>query len=313
MRRVLIFGNPIAGRGRGAALAAELERELRFRGYDSQLILSQPDRQDHGFDSREVVAAVVIGGDGTLRAVADLAISSAMGGSGLTGAVQGSDLIPYPLLIVPMGTANLMGKHLGIAWSKSDPATAIARALERPKLVHLDVARTPTGILLLVAGVGYDAAVVHELARIRKGAITMATYLGPMLRTFLNYDFPPLTITADSRHVFGPAPAIAVIGNVPEYGTGFPLLPLARPDDQMLDLCVMPCSSRSGLIRLFLAAAAGQHLDEEGVIYTKAKTIQVDSPSQVPVEVDGEPAAFTPLEIDLLPGRIPFIVPQSYD
>jgi diacylglycerol kinase family enzyme len=31
----------------------------------------------------------------------------------------------------------------------------------------------------------------------------------------------------------------------------------------------------------------------------------------VPVQVDGEPAGQTPVEIDLLPCRIPFIVPAG--
>jgi len=100
-----------------------------------------------------------------------------------------------------------------------------------------------------------------------------------------------------------------MVGNVAEYGTGFAVLPHARPDDGLLDVCVMPCSSHGELIKLFLAAAAGEHLQQEGVVYAKGKHVLIDSPEKVPVQVDGEAAGTTPLEIDLLPLRVPFIVP----
>ena len=306
MQRVVIFANPIAGSGRSRALADQIEQHLRRRGYRPQVLLTRVDSGQLVIAEQDIGAAIVIGGDGTLRAVADWAIGSAVAPGEKIG--TGAIFSP-PLLLVPVGTANLMGRHLGIAFGDPDPAQQVVRALEHGRIVHLDVARTRGGIFLLVAGVGFDAAVVHELSRCRTGPIAKLNYIAPALRTLLSYDFPPLSIVADDRPIFGPAPALALIGNIPEYGTGFPLLPHAKPDDQLLDLCVMPCANRRQLLQLFVAAAAGQHIEQDGVVYTKARSIRIDSPRPVPVQVDGEPAGFTPLHIDLLPGRIPFIVP----
>src|SRR5438552_4120428 len=75
--------------------------------------------------------------------------------------------LPYPLLIVPMGTANLMGKHLGVNWSDENIGEEVAEALAAANVRQLDVARTNGGIFLLMAGVGFDAWVVHELDRVR--------------------------------------------------------------------------------------------------------------------------------------------------
>jgi diacylglycerol kinase (ATP) len=210
---------------------------------------------------------------------------------------------------VPMGTANLMGRHLGIAWDAHQMPQQVVEAVRRRRIVELDAATTRDGIFLLMAGVGFDAHVVHELNRVRSGPISLATYVLPMLRAVFQYDFPKITVGVDGNVIFNDAPAIAMVGNVAEYGTGFPMLPHACSTDGLLDVCIMPCSSRRDLLRLALAAAAGEHLREEGVVYIKGRHVRVDSPVPVAVQVDGEAAGTTPVEMDLLPWKIPFIVP----
>jgi diacylglycerol kinase family enzyme len=41
--------------------------------------------------------------------------------------------------------------------------------------------------------------------------------------------------------------------------------------------------------------------------------VRIEATEPVPVQVDGEPAGMTPVDIDLLPCRIPFIVPAESD
>ena len=42
---------------------------------------------------------------------------------------------------------------------------------------------------------------------------------------------------------------------------------------------------------------------------TKGKRIRIESDEPAPVQIDGEAAGHTPIDIDLLPVRLPFIVP----
>jgi YegS/Rv2252/BmrU family lipid kinase len=294
---LLLFANPISGRGRAAKLARDLERDLTRAGYQVHTFRTRPNDISR-LPNLPVAAAIVIGGDGTLRAVAGRLMQ---------------DATPPPLLIIPMGTANLMGRHLGIAWDEPQLADQVIAALNTGRILHLDAASANGDLLLLVAGVGLDASIVHELARRRSGPITYLSYAMPALSALGAYDYPPLTVTTDGQPLFGPAPAMAFIGNVPEYGTGFPILPLASPTDGLLDICVLPCRNREELWAHALHAAAGEHLHGENVVYAKATHIQIDSPAAapVPVQVDGEAAGHTPLTIDLLPTRLPFIVPSS--
>ncbi|HEY8665569.1 MAG TPA: diacylglycerol kinase family protein [Tepidisphaeraceae bacterium] len=298
---IVIFANPISGRGRGAQMAQRLTAGFQRAGRHTVTFLQHADTiPDAQFVSvARASAAIVIGGDGTLRTVA-ARLLTALG-----------HRMP-PLLIVPLGTANLMGRHLGIRWDDAHLEMQVMQALATGHIVHLDAARANQGLCLLVAGVGIDGAIVHELDRVRSGPIRMTSYALPSLLAFAKYDYPPLTVIADGRVVMNRTPAMAFIGNIPEYGTGFAILPHARPDDGLLDLCVIPCRNRRETVSLFLHAAAAQHLDAEDAVYLKARSIRIESAWPAPVQVDGEAAGFTPLQIDLLPDRLPFIVPTDY-
>lgn len=300
MDEVLIFGNPIAGRGQGQRIAKRLAASLSREGYDVRVSLKRPDLLDRDEIVRENArAAIAIGGDGTLRAVADR----------LARECDASACPTPPLLVVPLGTANLMGRHLGIKWGSKSMEAEVARVIRAGKTVRLDAARANGELFLLMAGVGFDAHVVHELSRVRTGPISMASYLLPAALAVTSYNYPALTVHVDGQKVFAGTPAVAFVGNIPEYGTGFPILPHARSDDGVLDVCVMPCRSPVELVQLFLKAAAGEHAVGEGVVYMKGKQVRIESEKPVPVQLDGDAGGHTPLDIDLLPSRLAFIVP----
>ena len=300
MEEVLIFGNPIAGRGQGQRIATRLAKRLASDGYGVQVVLKPPDTLSHDEILRPNVRAVVaIGGDGTLRSVVDRLVREC----------ETANCAIPPVLVVPLGTANLMGRHLGIKWETRTMEAAVSRAIQQRRTVEVDAARANGTLFLLIASVGFDAHVVHELARVRTGPIRYASYLLPAALAVKDYTYPSVTVTADGKRVFGPKQGFAFVGNIAEYGTGFPILPHAKSNDGLLDICAMPCSDPTELVNLFLRAAAGEHLGMEGVAYLKAKSIRIESPTPVPVQLDGDEAGHTPLEIDLLPVRVPFIVP----
>jgi len=295
---VLIFANPIAGRGKGRELAHTLQSALAQRGHTTQLLLQNPSAIEPKLlreASPEV--ALVIGGDGSIRAVADLLLRNFP-----------PEQIP-PILVVPLGTANLMAQHLHIDWPTRGFEQAIVGAAERRRTVDLDTARANGSLFLLMAGVGIDAAVVHGLARVRTGPIDYTSYVLPAAMALGAYSFPALRVTVDDREAFPTAPAMAFVGNVREYGTGFPILPHAQSTDHVLDVCVLPCNSRQQTIDLVLRAAAGEHLAVEGVVYTKGSRVVIESERSVPVQLDGDASGHTPVEIQLLPARTRFIVP----
>jgi YegS/Rv2252/BmrU family lipid kinase len=295
---VLLFANPIAGMGRGKRIAAALRRTLADRGFDVRPFLEPPESVPENAlrDAGDIAACISIGGDGTLRGVVQRMHD-----------VFGLDRMP-PMVVVPLGTANLMSKHLASKWDEAAIDQQVAEAIEQQKILTLDAATANGKLFLLMAGVGFDAHIIHELDRSRTGPIDITSYALPAALALQSYSYSPLEVEIEGQRAFGPAPALVFVGNVREYGTGFPVLPLARSDDGVLDVCVMPCASRVDVLRLLILVATGDHIRAEGVIYTTATHVKVTSSDSVPIQIDGESAGHTPLEIRMLLQRIPFIV-----
>jgi YegS/Rv2252/BmrU family lipid kinase len=295
--KILIFANPIAGRGKGRVIARRLEKELVAAGFSVQTFFDRPTDIKDQTVHENVHTAIAIGGDGTLRGVVNLLFAGDRDGP--------------PVLPVPMGTANLMGRHLGIQWPDRLLTRAVLHTIQQQKIIRLDAGRANGQLFLLMAGVGIDAQIVHLLDRMRRGPIDMASYLLPAAMTFAFYTFPKITVRVDEKTVLSETPAIAIIGNVSEYGIGIPILTDAISDDGLLDVCVMPCRDRLELIEILVQVAAGEHAQRESVIYTRGKQIQIDSEKPVAVQVDGDSAGFTPLSVELLPGRVRFLLPAT--
>jgi len=316
MDQVYVFANPIAGQGRGKKVAGALARRLEKAGFAVKVCLEHCDAAPAPPPGARVRAAVAIGGDGTLRDVARWSLRQAgiehlLASAPPVHPVANSEAPPepIPLLVVPMGTANLMGLHLGVPWSQSGSEAQIVAAIRDPRLVQLDAARANDQLLLLVAGVGIDGLIVHELDRIRRGPINKLSYLVPAVRALATWRFPAIRVSVDGKPVFGDRPGLAFVGNIREYGTGFPILPDALPDDGLLDVCVLPCATHAEMLDLVLHAANGDHMKMDGAVYVKGRRIHVAANEPIAVQVDGDSAGFTPLDIELLPVRLPFIAP----
>jgi diacylglycerol kinase family enzyme len=305
-QRILIFANPVAGTGKGRLLAQRLGDCFTREGWESQIVQERPEEASEQMLAG-MTAAVSIGGDGTLRSVVERVTEG--------GRTEGPGV-----LVVPMGTANLMGRHLGVGLGMRGVEERAVAAIRGKRIVRLDVGKVssrngPHGgetegrLFLLMVGVGLDGAIVHALDRVRKGPIGFASYLRPAFETLAGYAFHEIEVEVDGQVVWRMGPAVAFAGNVKEYGTGFPILPLARSDDELLDVCVLPARSARDLIEHAVAMVAGEHHLREGVVYVKGKRVAVRSKEAVAVQADGDPAGWTPVEMELMKTRVGFIVP----
>jgi diacylglycerol kinase (ATP) len=292
---VLIFANPIAGHGRGLAIARQIQDRLTVAGYGVRTTFDHPSQAPQEMFDRSAVAVISVGGDGTLRGVVDRFL------------VDGGE--SPPVLPIPLGTTNLMSRHLGMKWPAAQIASGVVATIAQEKIVRLDAGRANGELFLLMAGVGIDAHIIHLLESLRAGPIDLGSYVLPAALTFAGFSFPSITVIVDDATVLPNAPAVAFVGNIREYGTGFPILTKARPDDGLLDICIIPCRDRRGLVEMLLLVGAGEHLLHENVVYVRGRRVRIESNEVVPVQLDGDAAGHTPLQIEVLPGRVPFLVP----
>ena len=235
----------------------------------------------------ELVA--VVGGDGTVAEVANgLAYSK------------------IPLLIVPAGTENIIATELGI----SNNTAQLDMLLSKGKTHPVDMGRVNGKYFLAILGAGFDAEVVHRVHRNRQGHISHLSYFWPIWRTFWEYRFPAIRVTADDELICD-GPALVFVGNMARYAAGLRILRDACFDDGLLDLCVYPCRRQ---LRLMLHSANTMlkiHPERRSVTYRHCRNIEISSSDpSVRMQVDGDPAGHLPAKIKVCPGALSLLLPN---
>jgi diacylglycerol kinase (ATP) len=298
VRSVLLIANPIAGAGRAGRLADRLEAVLRTR-YRVERVAERPREVDlDRFTRHAPIACVVVGGDGTIRETIERQV-------GLLGA---SNLVP--ILPVPFGTANLLARHLRHHAAPETVARRVAAALDRGEVRRLDAATINDKLFLLMAGVGPDAWVVHALHRTRRGPISKLSYLRPAFASLARTLPTRLTVEIDGRRVLDDRPGTVLVANLPEYGTGRPIIPDARGDDGLLDVCVWPGATPLSPGAVHAASLLGLATKLPGAIYRQAKRVTITAKTPLAIQADGDPAGHTPAALALPGWTVPFIVPS---
>lgn len=233
----------------------------------------------------DTTAVLVVGGDGTVCEVIN----------GLTDR-------PVPIVILRTGTENLLARELRMP---VEPR-AIAQTLLHGAVHRCDVGVVNDKRFMAVVGVGFDAECVRRLADSRDGHITHWDYFWPIWRSFWSHRFPRLYVEADGDAVFE-GTGLALIGMIGRYSAGLRMLPYAAYDDGLLDLCVLPCASRRGLMVHAARAFLRRHVRPGDVVYRQCKRIYITSTDCALVEIDGDVGGEVPVECSVLPGATSFL------
>ena len=295
MDRVDIVFNPNSGRGRAAAIVERVAALLAAAGLAPRAATIG----DYLGNAIEPGArcVVTLGGDGTVRAIVE----------GLHANFAG---VAPPVAVMALGTANLVARHLALPWSATENHGALVRAILASETYAMDVPVANGRPFLVMCSVGFDARVVHELAEHRTGPITMLHYVPAVARSWLGFVPHAVEVIADGRPLFGPAPAMVIVANAAEYGTGFSMSPLAATDDGLLDVSVFTMGDRKRLVATAFHAATRQ-IGRAAAIVATARVVEIRGAADAHAQVDGEPFGTPPIRIELLPHRQRFIVARG--
>jgi diacylglycerol kinase family enzyme len=288
-KRVLLVANPISGSGRNRREAPRLAAALARLGVASEIAFTE--RAGHGRElargalSAAFDAVVAVGGDGTLREVAD----------GLDGRL--------PAGLYPTGTANVMARELAIPFSVEGAAHVIAT--EPP--MAIDSARANGARALFVVGAGFDARVLAGLERARKGGISYASYLAPVLRAITDYRAPRLLVSVD-----GGAPQscdFALVSNTRYYaGPWVRFRSGPSLTDGRFEAYRFQVPTRFSLLMAGIRGVL-RLLPGGGVVREGAASVRIESDEPTPVQIDGDTAGQTPVTVEVLPRSIPILAP----
>ncbi|MEJ1087081.1 diacylglycerol kinase family protein [Microbacterium sp. Mu-80] len=248
---------------------------------------------------------IAVGGDGTVRTVAEIL------------AQAGEDA---PALgIVPQGTGNLLARNLGV------PLGSIPKALDviatgRVRRIDMGWSRADdeqdeTGFLVMV-GFGLDAHMLAETDDDLKDKAGWLAYVEAMGRAVSAAETVEFTITLDDGEQQVLPGHTLLIGNCGAIQGGVTLLPDAVPDDGRLDLLLVSAENvgqwaqtlrtivwDNGIRRLL--GGTDDTVSTDAAMNLTGATIRVSLPTAVAFEIDGEEAGeVSRLDVRVQPGAL---------
>ena len=228
--------------------------------------------------ARMVVAA---GGDGTVRACAQ--------------ALAGTQV---PLAIVPLGTANLAARALGIPAGGGRSLAAAFGGHERridlavAEAAAADAAVTATSgagrlTFAAMAGIGLDAEVVAATPPLLKRRAGWLAYAAAGV-AHLPGRGERFTVRLDDDEPLARQARCVVVGNAGLLPGGFTLLPQARLDDGLLDVGILAPAGPAGWLRVAHQVLTSSGRDGRPLERHQARRVEISAGTELPREVDGE-------------------------
>jgi YegS/Rv2252/BmrU family lipid kinase len=293
--RVVVIANPTSGQAE--ALAGQMADALaiwRRHGWLVDLVHTRASGDATHIAARAAAAGVDLviaaGGDGTLN-------------EALNGLV-GSDTALAPL---PIGTVNVWARELALPRD----IRALAELLPSLPRYRVDVGRAGTRWFLLMAGVGFDAAVVAGLQAHDKRRLGILAYAMRAFAIARQYRGVRVRMVLDGRVIRRWALMI-VLGNTPLYGGVMQLTEHARVGDGVLDVCIIRGSS---IIDLARAAGAALLLRRASIDprmeHLRARDITIETRRPLPVQVDGDLLGETPMQFTVADRALTVLMPPA--
>ncbi|HJS46983.1 MAG TPA: hypothetical protein VJ773_03240, partial [Gemmatimonadales bacterium] len=184
------------------------------------------------------------------------------------------------------------------------PSAAIA-ALAAGRLARFDAGRAADEWFVNSMGAGFDADAAIRANRLRrlKGS---AAYAVAVAQALAHIRMLRIAAVWDGGRFEGEALVIE-LGNNSSTGGGFRLVPDARCDDGVLDLCLMTCRGIAGALARLPFVVLARHRGLRDV--TLARTTFLDlraEGEELVVHLDGEIRRFRPaaLRVEVAPARL---------
>ena len=244
---------------------------------------------------------IVVGGDGTVNEV--------INGLGRAGFPE-----DVTLAVLPMGTGNDLAATLAIP----DDIEEAEVAIRKNRVRTLDVARIRSEgvgerffINVSTGGFGAEtSSLADEEMKSRWGKLT---YFRASLEKARDFDVREVRVTLDGEERKVRAVNVAV-GNCRYAGGGWLAAPKANPEDGLLDLVVIEDVGLKEMLALApMALAKSDYLDQEGVVFARAKKLGVETyPGGLDFTADGELIGDEPAEFEVIPNTLKVVVGPDY-
>lgn len=247
-----------------------------------------------------------------LRSSGQLRAAVAVGGDGTASAVRARVPLEVPMLVIPMGTENLLGRYLR---QSTDPA-AVLDVVENGVVIDLDLGWANGKPFLLMISAGFDAEVIRRLHERRRGNIRRATYLLPVLSAIGSYTFHPMRIYWDTADAAGAESTLCrwLFGfNLPLYALGLPVAPNAVGTDGLLDVCAFQRGSIWSIARYLWHIVRNVHHSLPDTVARRTRRFRIESVDNASIayQLDGDYGGTLPVNVEVVPNQLRLLVSKQ--
>jgi len=298
-KKAKVILNPAANHGKTGKLVDKIS-ELLKPHLDFELFITSYPRQAEDFarQTKGFDLIIGVGGDGTLNEIANGLLTSKN---------------PLPLAFLPTGSGNDLQKMIGVS---RDLEKAIKQIIVG-KVVFLDAARVNNRFYLNSLGIGFDAQVAHQTNQTKQQTESSGLWLYlQSLFLILFKDYHPykikLKVDDESWQELEITLLAANLGK--SYGGGFLITPEAKNNDGLLDLCYVDFLPAYQVIMRLPLVILGKHTWMKPFHYLKVRKIWVKSADEktIPAHLDGEVITAREYKVEVLPEKIPLVVPENF-
>ena len=101
-----------------------------------------------------------------------------------------------------------------------------------------------------------------------------------------------------------------IVANGRYLAGGMKICPDAEPDDGLFDVLLIGDVTKGDLLTTFHKLYRGTHLPHPKAELIRGRVVEIDSPEQLPVELDGEQPGTTPVRFEVVPRALRLRVPR---
>ncbi len=330
MERLAIIANPTAGvaAGRGGrerlitAAQNDLERsDFHVEVWRSHNAEEVSELAIKALDSG-ITNIVAAGGDGTVNGVVN--------GLMQWRQEQETELDDVTFGVLPIGTGNVFAYNMGIPREWRGACRIIRAgyirnidvglatqlppdaAMEPRKTVNAHSSRSQlqSQYFLLMAGIGYDAKVIEDTSLRLKFVLRDYAYALRSLQNVVLHQGTQVTLRFADGRLYANESWLVMIGNAASYAWDIKVTKHAELDDGLLDICLMPFENKFISVQQAMQILMGQHIERGIAQYWQSAGVTVSSDPPIPVQLDGDAWATTPVEIKIIPNALNVFAPQ---
>ena len=331
MNDFILIANPISGKGHAKNVAEQAYTALTESGAQGQLTFTSASGDAKRFAQEAVSdgvrSVIACGGDGTLHEVVNGIATVPDVTLGVLPCGRGNDFaaaIGIPLkpeaAIATLVSGTPIRVDLGCCYNSSQQ-----EGMEEWKNGRMDAPqpsnlptfqpnadnRQPTthNYFTTIATCGYDTEVSRRAAKGTPLFAGTASYAYAAVETLFYYEPPFVRLEGDFGVHEGPI-LLAATGITNRYGGGFQIVPNARIDDGLFDVCIIRPVSSLTVLRLMVTLFWGGHVSHPAVSMHQTRTLTIETDPPILLYADGEPMCETPATIEIIKHGLAVIAPR---